>query len=275
MNFAAPLPFTQALNAAAARSLLPTTGMAAELQKLDSAIKRRAMFSATVDLAEPLQKLDDGINAILRGEVDQASVRLGMKQLWEKLGYVPDPEHAGGLRDLSSTKRIDLQIETNVDTSRGFGHFAAGQQADVLDEWPAQELFRAFNPKGSMRNWAERWAKAGGEFYGGLMIALKTDEVWQRLGDPDLFPDGLGNPYPPFAWSSGMDVRDRSRDDAIKFGLIDANTQLTPTALDFNADLRASSGVRSANLRSMIEATGRGVFDSEGVFHFKPESFEE
>lgn len=276
MIFSAPVPFEDALAAAEARSLLPTTGTTAELQQLDSAIKRRALFSATVDLAEPLQKLDDGIDAILRGETDQATVRLEMKKLWEKLGYVPDPEQAGGLRDLSSTTRINLQLETNIETARGYGHYKAGQQAAVLDEWPAQELFRAFNPKGSMRNWAERWAQAGGEFFGGRMIALKTDEVWHRLGDPNLFRDGLGNPYPPFAFSSGMDVRDIDRDEAVQLGLIDADTQLEPDdEIDFNADLQASPDVRGENLRAMIEATGLGAFDHDGTFYFRPEGFEE
>jgi len=273
MPFSAPVTFDAALAYARARSLLPTTGVTADLQRLAPAIKRRALFSATVDLVEPLQTLDDGVNAILRGETDQASVRLAMKKLWQSLGYEPDENEAGGLRDLSSSKRINLQIETNVDTARGYGYYAATHNADTLDEYPAQELFRATNPRDpdAARDWEERWMQAGGEFFGGRMIALKTDDVWNRLGDPDLFPDGLGNPWPPFAFNSGMDVRGITRDEAVQLGLIDADTQLTPPPLeDFNTNLRASPDLRSALLRTLIEATSLGTFDAGGVLHFKP-----
>jgi len=269
MFFSAPVSFDAALDAARARSLLPTTGTSAQLRLLESAIKRRALFSATVDLAEPLQKLDDGIAAILRGETDQATARLAMKQLWQSLGYEPDPAHEGGLRDLASADRINLQLETNVDSARGYGYYAASMDATVLDEWPAQELFRATNPRGAQRDWPARWAQAGGEFYGGRMIALKTDPIWDSLGDPDLFPDGLGNPYPPFAFNSGMDVRGVSRDEAVALGLIDPDTQLTPKPVeDFNAELKATPGALSAALRAAIESTGLGNFDAAGVLHF-------
>jgi len=45
------------------------------------------------------------------------------------------------------------------------------------------------------------------------MIALKDDDVWDQLGSSDFFPDGLDNPYPPFAFNSGMDVRDVIRSE--------------------------------------------------------------
>ena len=49
------------------------------------------------------------------------------------------------------------------------------------------------------------------------MAALKSSGIWQVLGD---FPDGLGNPYPPFAFNSGMWTEEVSRDEAIQLGLI-------------------------------------------------------
>ena len=271
MIYTDPMPFTEALDSHGIKSLLPTTGRTSSLQLLDSAIKRRAIMSATVAIAEPLAKIRDSVTGILNGETDQASMRLGLKQLWEKLGYRPDPEKIGGLQDLSSTDRINLQIETNVATARGAGWYEQGQQADVLDEFPAQELYRATSPAGGAkaeRDWAERWEKAGGKFYDGRMIAAKDDEVWNRLGDPSLFPDALGNPWPPFAFNSGMRVRDVDRTEAEQLGVIEPDQQIEPQPLDLNADLQAVPELREAWLRQAIEDSGLGAFqDGALVFN--------
>lgn len=268
MSLTAPVPFKEALDAHDVKSILATSGRTADLQQLSGAIKRRALFSATVSNTELLQKISDGTNTMLTGQGDLATMRLGIKQLLDDMGYQPDPEQAGGLQDLSSTARINLQLETNVDTARGYGWDLQGQDPDVLDEWPAQELVRDFVPKGKERDWAARWARVGGEFFDGRMVALKNDPIWSKLGDSDIFPDGLDNPYPPFAFNSGMGVRDIDRDEAEQLGLIEANQEVFPRDLSFNAELQASPDVRDDRLRAMLEATGLGTFDSEGTFVF-------
>ena len=54
------------------------------------------------------------------------------------------------------------------------------------------------------------------------MVALKTSPIWQALGDgAGGYRDTLGNPYPPFAYGSGLAWADVSRDEAIELGLID------------------------------------------------------
>jgi hypothetical protein len=270
MTFTAPMPFKEALAAQQVKTALPTTGRTSDLQKLSSAIKRRSLFSATVTSGELLGKLDDGVNAILAGQTDQATARLGLKQLLADMGYQPDPEQAGGLQDLSSDARIDLQLETNVATARGAGWYEQGQQVDVLDEFPAQEFYdTAPGDSKNRREWENRWLQAGGKFYDGRMIALKGDEVWNKLGDSDLFPDGLGNPYAPFAFNSHWRTRDIGRDEAQGFGLIDDQTELFPQPLDLNASLEASPDVRSEKIRALLEDTGLGSFDASGVFVFK------
>jgi len=271
MNFTAPMPFKEALQAAEVKSPLLTTGGTSDLQQLSSDIKRRALFSARVTTAELLQKIDDGVNAILTGQSDQATERAAIKDLLEQLGYQPDPEKAGGIQDLSSTPRIDVQLETNVDTARGYGWWMQGQQQDVLDEYPAQELVRFSEPKGGVsaeRDWAARWQKVDGQFYGERMIALKNDPIWDKLGDPDIFDDGLGNPYPPYAFNSGMNVRDVGRDEAIELGLIDDNTELMPEDVGLNDSLQASPDIRSDDLRKLLEESGLGSFNADGVFEF-------
>ena len=102
------------------------------------------------------------------------------------------------------------------------------------------------------------------------MIALKDDPVWEQLGSSDLFDDGLDNPYPPFAFNSGMDVQDVDRDEAIKLGLIDRDTQVVPQSRGFNQDLQASPDVRDNSLKSALQELFKGLarFDSEGVLRW-------
>ena len=47
------------------------------------------------------------------------------------------------------------------------------------------------------------------------MIALKTDPIWTKISR-------FGHPWPPFDFNSGMGVRDVSRADAIRLGVIQA-----------------------------------------------------
>ncbi|HEY5079417.1 MAG TPA: hypothetical protein VII43_06200 [Opitutaceae bacterium] len=272
MMYTAPVPFSEALDLREVKSLLPSTGSTADFAKLDSAIKERSMYSATVTSAELLQKVDDMANGVVAGQIDQATARAQIKLLLADMGYQPDPNHAGGLQDLSSDIRINLQLETNVDTARGYGWWAQGQQEDVLNAYPADELVRFQVPKGgeaAERDWAERWEEVGGQFFDGRMVAQKNDSIWSALGDPSTFPDGLGNPYAPFAFNSGMGTRDVARDEAQQLGVVSKNTRILPQSRRFNEDLKASPQVRSANLRSLMEASGIGSFDQDGVFNFE------
>lgn len=275
MMFAAPMPFRQALDAHELRTVLATNGNTADfraLAALEPDILRRAQFSARTTSVELLQRYQDIESGLLSGQLDQASARLAIKELLAEMGYEPDPELAGGLQDLSSSDRINLKLETDIATARGAGWYEQGMQADVLDEWPAQELYRASTPEGGIkaeRDWAQRWQDVGGEFHDNRMIALKTDPIWAALGDPANFPDALGNDWAPFAWNSGMRLRDISRDDAVNLGLIDDTTELFPQPLDLNADLQVSPEVRDAGLREVLSATGLGEFEGD-VFKFRP-----
>ena len=272
MIFTQPLPFQEALDSAAVKSILPTTGRTADLQKLTTAIKQRSLFSATVTSGRILQKIADLRDGILRGTVSFTEARVQMKALHEEMGYRPEPGLAGGLQDLSSTQRVNVQLETPVDIAQGAGWQEQGMEPMVLAAFPAQELVRFFGPNDStkQRDWPARWAIAGGTFYGKRMIALKTDPVWAALGNSDTFPDALGNDYPPFAFNSGMGVQDIERDEAVELGLIGETDEQTPQPLDLNANLSASPDVRDADLRAQMEATGLGAFDADGWFIFKP-----
>lgn len=271
MIYAAPMPYQEALDAAEVRSILPTTGNSADiarLRQLEPEILRRAMWSATVDVYSRVQDMADAVSAVLTGQADQATAVAELGKALARSGYQPEPGKFGTIQDLRTIERRRLIVETNVATAQGYGWREQGMQADVLDEFPAQELFRAFGPDDASkrRNWADRWQQAGGEFYGTRMIALKTDPVWERLGT--MFPDSLGNDYAPFAFNSGMRTRDIDRDEAEALGLIDAGTTLFPQPRDLNAELSASPDVRADWLRTAMEETGVGRFDGD-VFKFQ------
>lgn len=274
MIYAGPMPYQEALDAAEVRTILPTTGNSADiarLRRLEPALLRRSMWSATVDVFSRVQAMADSVNAVLSGQADQATAVAELGKALEREGYSPKPGEFGTIKDLRTIERRRLIVETNVATAQGYGWREQGMQAEVLDEFPAQELFRAFGPDDAAkrRNWADRWQQAGGEFFGNRMIALKTDQVWERLGT--MFDDSLGNPYPPFAFNSGMEVRDIDRDEAQALGLIDEATTLFPQPLNLNAELEASPDVRADWLRSAMEETGVGRFDGD-VFKFNQES---
>ena len=86
------------------------------------------------------------------------------------------------------------------------------------------------------------------------MIALKNDPIWERLGDPKTFDDALGNPYPPFAFNSGYDVRDVSRKEAERLGVIAPNAPaLQPQTRDLLSDIHASAANFDKALQSALE----------------------
>ncbi len=258
--FAAPLPFTEALQSREVRNILRTSGGTADLARLEPAVRERAIFSATVTSAELLDGIDRRVQSILAGKEDQATARLGLKQILADMGYTAPGETAGTLQDLRTDERLNLIIETNVEMARGYGQWVQGQQADVLDEYPAQELVRV-RQSAKPRDWAARWAEKDGQFFDGRMVALKNDPIWARISR-------FGLPYAPFDFNSGMDTRDVARDEAEQLGLIDANTELIPQNRDFNADLSAAPVVRNNWLVDALENSGVGSFNDAGVFVF-------
>lgn len=260
-TFTAPLPFTEAMQSREIRSILRTTGNTADLATLEPAVRERAIFSATVTSAELLDGVDRRVQGILAGQLDQATARLGLKQILADMGYTADPAVAGSLQDLRTDERLNLIIETNVDLARGYGQWVQGQDAAVLDEWPARELIRVRVSK-VPRDWAQRWTEAGGQFFDGRMIALVNDPIWTRISR-------FGLPYAPYDFGSGMDQHDVERAEAVALGLLDESTVLLPQSRDFNAELKASPVVRSNWLIDALESSGVGEFNDSGVFVFK------
>ncbi len=227
------------------------------------------MFSAGVTNADFLPKASDRIDGMLTGlkesggGIGRAKARLQLRELLDSLGYRPADGEEGRLTDLSSDARLNLILDTNVQMAQGYGHFAEGQDSAILDQWPAQELIRVRDSR-VPRDWPTRWADAGGQFFGGRMIALKSDPIWTDIS-------AFGLPYPPFDFNSGMDVQDVDRDEAMAIGLIDRDTEIAPQPRGFNADLQASPDVRDNALKSALQELFGGLaqFDAGGVLRWK------
>lgn len=257
-------PFKEALGKLQSRAPVGADLSSSEWADVPVALRERAFFSASTTNAGYLQEVKDRVESILNPKtvirdgrpvtegLNLAGARVELKGILADLGYNPG-EQAGGLQDLSSTGRLNLILKQNVESAQGFGNFLQGQAEGVLDEWPAQELFRAEDRK-EPRDWPTRWMQAGGEiFSGGRMIALKSDPIWTEISE-------FGTPYPPFDYNSGMWVRDVDRETAEELGLLEPGEAVTPSVEDFNASLEASvKGLAPELVASLAQSFGNKI----------------
>jgi len=270
MDLSLIAPFEEALKALAARDVLPTALDSQGLRQLGAGFHRQNFTSSQTLLTDLLDEYKSGIEAILNPTTgvskdretaqnpegfvtvgrNAAQVRLAAKQLLQDLGYTAAPGEQGTIKDLSSNARINLVIQTNKDISQGAGWFIQSQDPAALDAFPAQELVRIEGRK-EPRDWRLRWEQAlaaAGDAPGiaafqasGRMIARKDSGVWQALGDgAGGYDDSLGNPFPPFAFQSGMGVRDIGYDEALALNLIQAGEAVRP---QLPADLASLFGM--------------------------------
>lgn len=267
MKISAPMPFREALAQIGQKTLLPTTLGTADLNKLSVDIRERARFSAKVRTAEHLATLDDAINDYGAGQIDLATARLRVKQFLTSTGYAPADGTAGTLKDFSSDVRINLQLRVNAQQAQGYGYWKQGQQADILDAFPAQEFLRVESREHPRENWDERWNAARAatitdgatDANSGRKVALKNHPIWVKLSR-------FGTPYEPFDYNSGMGVEDVARAEAMDLDLLGRDTQIFPQERPFNEDLQATPEIRSDTLRSLLEQSGVGRFNKDGVF---------
>lgn len=256
-----PSPFTEALQKLAQRGVVPADLSSSQWADVPAALRERAFFSARVQNAAYLQEIKSRVESILnprtetredgspvtRG-INPATARAELKQLLQGMNYDPG-EKAGGIEDLGSDRRLELQLKQNVESAQGFGNFLQGQAEGAIDAFPAQELFRAEDRK-EPRAWPTRWMQAGGQIFGGRMIALKNDPIWERISAFDT-------PWPPFDFNSGMWVRDVARAEAVELGLLEENETVAPAVEDFNARLESSAeGLDGDLLASLQQSFG-------------------
>ena len=239
--------FAEALKTHRKRSIIPGAIPSNVWQAIAPEIKRRSMWSAQVINYDHLVRLKEVTDTILHpapgdrvhesenGEpavpvtegLSYLTGRLKIQDYLDSIGHHPAESEKGTIKDLTSDARIKLQLRTNVETAQGYGNYVEGQDDDILFAFPAQELFRAEDRK-EKRDWPARWllaAQVAGDgpamrmqVKHGRMIALKDSRIWEQLGT--IADDSLGNPSPPFAFNSGMWVRDIGRAEAIDLELL-------------------------------------------------------
>ena len=265
---AEPLPFSEALERLAQKRVLPTGLSSAELRReWPEALRRRSLFSARTTKAAILQEYQDKLAELLQGKTNIATARMEMQQLIDALGYTPEHGFAGdevhgippaersSLRDLSSRKRVDLVLTTNLRQMANYGFWKQGQSDFALFAYPCYEMVRIYPrniprglrlAKGALEHvegedWPSRWETIGGTFYGlERMIARKDDEIWGRLGDSAIFPDALDTFLPPFAFNSGYGWREVDRAEAINLGVIQEDTEVEGQHHGINEGIVAS-----------------------------------
>lgn len=263
-----PVPFIEALTHLQKKGLLPTSLTSAQLRQIDAAVRRQSIFSAqttmraylgkisaTVEsIINPQQVLREGATQTVTEGYNPATARAALRSVLQFYGYQPADGEEGSIKDLASDGRLNLVVRTNTQLAQGAGAFIR-QNLDqgVVEEYPALELVR-YEEREHPRQWsgdeegddkalgsefASRWMQAAQTANdpdaarvlsdSGRMVALKSSGIWQALGD---FEDGLGNPYPPFAFNSGMWTEEVSRADAVDLGLIDKDESAQPADFD-------------------------------------------
>lgn len=230
MTIPAPTSFPDALGLLGAKRLAPTALHSAEIARMPAAIRERSIFSSGVQSTSFLQRVATGLESVMTGQSNLGDVRARIKALAD--GLTPEALRQDG--------RLNLILSTNLDMLHGFGLNQMTQNDAILQEWPCWEFYRA-EARRVPRNWPERWAAAGGEFFPGVgfypegrMIALKNAPIWVEISR-------FGLPYAPFDYNSGMDLRDVGRDEAERLGLIRSDKDVPKAApRTLNGELQAS-----------------------------------
>ncbi len=201
------------------RDLLPTSLGTAEIRtRIAADVRARSVFSARMTNSIVVSEVKRVVDLLADGDINHADARLAIKEVLMAVGYTPEggfpedgpgtvpPAMRGSLQDLSSDRRINLIIETQLALVRGRAQQLRGMREEVLAQFPAWELVR-IHPREVPRDWPGRWVIAGGTLYDGRMIAFKADPVWGELGSAGNFDDALDVDFPPFAFQSGMGWR--------------------------------------------------------------------
>jgi hypothetical protein len=243
---------------------LPTSASSSDLARLPAVLRQQALFSARLNLTDPLAEIGSSVKGILDGNKSMSQSRQDIRASLDAAGYRgagTSPEQPGALTDHRSRSRIDLILTQNVRFARGYGARAAGMDPDTLALWPAQELVRVMARKSPRGTWQQRWKDAGGDLIQGRMVALKTSPIWANLSV-------FGLPYPPFDYGSGMGLMDVDRDEAVRLGLMSDDDTLTPEAIPFPATTEANlpdvSGVPALQ-EAISKVFGSGATFQDGA----------
>lgn len=169
-------------------------------------IARAGALAAARHLAPELQPIAEAFNA---GEINLAEAR----------------ERAAAVI-AAAEPRIDFIVQTQRRMAQSLGQLAA-QTPGVLKAFPAWRLRRRGTRMEPRKDWEQRWIAAGSAtlWQGACkddFVALKSSPIWAALGQgAGGFRDAIGNPFPPFAFGSGMGWIAVTRGECVALGLIE------------------------------------------------------
>jgi hypothetical protein len=226
-------------------------------------LRETAMFSAQVESVRAMQEVKDSLTSLLSGErddkgalkMDRSKFIKTIQETAGKLGLrTQDQTKKGSIQDFGSERRLKLIYEQQIGAAQSLAYWQQGQDPDVLNAWPAQELVRVADRK-KKRDWKRRWLAAAQQvnyegvsqtaMAAGHMIALKTSPIWVALSR-------FWRPYPPFDYNSGMGVREIDREGAIEWGLLQPGQLLHPDVAQHQQALRASAAGLDPQMRAAL-----------------------
>ena len=216
-----PTPAEQVL----AKAILPTGLSSKEIRDtIAPEIRRRSFFSARTAEAEYLVKARQVCADVAAGKIGQSEARFQLEGFLDSVGWPAPGNDSGDITDLGSIARLDLIIDTQRDMAHSVARMEAQTDA-VVRAFPAWRLSR-FGKRDEPRDWQARWAAAfsacGGKGCApsGEMVARKDSPIWEKIGmGAGGHKDTLGNPYPPFAFNSGMDWEDVDAEECEALGI--------------------------------------------------------
>lgn len=184
-------------------------------------IKDESIFSARTTLKSYVDMIRKRLVEVATRAVIPDEAERMLRRTLEDIGYSPQtgfpdargrvpPATPGSITDLSSSRRIQLIIDTNVKQARSLGQIASSENPVFLMANPAWRLTRTGARRKPRGDWMRRWAEAGAAcgWRGAVrsqMVALKTSPIWEQLGrGAGGFEDCIGTSYPPFAFGSGL-----------------------------------------------------------------------
>jgi hypothetical protein len=235
MQLVTGIPFDEAVAKLGGKSLIGSRMKSSEWADVPAALRERAFFSSQIESLRVLQRARSGIADFLQSSREtlpngQTALKSGsraqfvdsMKTFLAKEGI---DRTTGGLTDITSDPRLGLIFDTQVRQANDYGYWREGQDADVLDAFPAQRFIRVQDvkdPRDAHTQYEDQ-------------VYLKNDPIWTRINED------FGVPWGPWGWGCGHDVEDVSREEAEELGLLSPGQEVKPAEKDFNENLSAST----------------------------------
>lgn len=181
----------------AAKTTVPSAMTSAQWERVQVDVRERAFFMAAVTRAEVADVFRAATGRVLSGEISEAEARREIRAGLARTGYAANPGEEGTIKDLSTLKRQDVVIRTNLAMARNYATYQ--KQWVARRAFPAKRMMR-LQSRMVPRNWQARWAAAASglaDADAGTMTALLDSPVWS-------FISRFGAPYAPYDFNSGM-----------------------------------------------------------------------